>query len=231
MDFTAIIDQIVSYMTNLFASFQGGTGTESTVINTVTEYINGVIEGYSSAGLGINTGELRSSIVDSIKDAFKNTENEDLANKAAEETGKETSDSAYSFSRNKIPTSVSRSSILVINNHDYSSNIIMPTWKVNAKDIYEEKTNANKKFIRTVTRTRIMGNFTVAFNDTSTYAQFVSDLWNCKGSNGEVPCKLWVNNMLSNVSTNAYFTYESQNQIPQTELNRFTSFEVTVEEQ
>lgn len=231
MDFTSIINQIISYIRGIFASFDSGTMSQSSVLSVVNEYINSVIETYSSSGLGINANELRTSIADEIKTTFANTENESIANEVSKETKKENSDVAYSYSRENIPTTISTQALLVINGHDYTRNIIMPSWKINSKDIYEEKTNANKKFIRTITRSRIMGTFTIAFDNTNTYSQFMSDCWNGKGSSGELACGIWVNNMNQHVSTKVYFSMEPQNQIPSMEIARFSSFEVTVEEQ
>lgn len=231
MDFSSIISQIISYITSMFSSLGSGTISQSSLISTVNEYINGVIETYSSTGLIGNINDLKTQVADEIRDTFKNTPNESVANSIAENTEKDNSTVAYTYSRSDIPVVYNPSSLLVINGTDYTKYIQMPTWKINAKDIYEEKTNADKKFIRTVTRTRIMGTFTIIFNEIEAYTKFLSDCWNNKGSCGELQCTLYVNNKLQNVTAKVYLTMEPKNEVPYFGARAVSGFEITVEEQ
>lgn len=227
-DFSSITGQIISYMKSLFSTFAQSGLSENTVVKTITEYINGVIENFTGAGFDV--GELKSSITEAIKIEFADTEFEDMADDATKDLDQP--EVPYVFNRNKIPTSIEEHPLFELNGVDYTPYIEAPTWKVNATEIYEEKQNADKKFLRTVIRTRITGTFKLVFDDIPAYEKFISDAWNLKGNCGEVTVNLWVNNMLSyRTGVKIYMTFDGHRyEVPLMGSKNMEGIEVTVEE-
>lgn len=227
-DFSSIVNQIISYMTGLFATFSKGGLSENSVIQTIVEYANGVIENFSEAGFDV--AELKEEVTSGIINNFKGTEYEDLANKAANKTGNDTQTS-YSYNRPSVPTVLTEHPLFEFNGVDYTKYIEAPTWRINATDIYEEKPNADKRFIRTVSRSRITGTFKMVIDDPAVYAKFVSDAWNKKGSCGEITVNIWVNNKL-NYETGArvYMTFEHRYEVPLMGYKALEGMEITIEE-
>lgn len=192
-------------MMNEIAALLGSSGISA---GSITEIISGVISG------------------DGEEEVKKKLD------KASSSGGIGTPGDSYpEYVHSKIPTSISKHPVFTLNGKDYSKFVIVGTYRVNSHDIYEEKTNANKQFLRRKIRNRINGAFTMLFTTPEEYSEFVSNWWNSQGNSGESRVGIWVNNMLTFKETTVYLSFEGVNDIPFLGIKKTDGLEVTIEEQ
>lgn len=100
--------------------------------------------------------------------------------------------------------------ILNINGIDYSSNVIVGTYKVNDIDVYESWTDGWGQEHRRILRQRASGSFNMQFRSPDEYASFCQHIKNSKTDSGYVPCYLAINNLGINSMKSAqmYFNFE-----------------------
>lgn len=99
--------------------------------------------------------------------------------------------------------------LLNINGVDYTENIVIDSYVVNAFSKYSEWTDANGTTHRQNIREKVSGSFEMAFATINDYAHFVEHLKDSTSSGGYVPTYLFVNNRNSYKSCNVYLQYES----------------------
>lgn len=63
-----------------------------------------------------------------------------------------------------------------INNKDYSSNVLADSYVMNRQDVFKAWNDGNGTENRQVIRQRVMGNFSMFFEEMSKYEEFLADL-------------------------------------------------------
>ena len=100
--------------------------------------------------------------------------------------------------------------ILNINGTDYSSNVLVGTYKVNNRDVYESWTDGWGREHRRIIRQRVVGGWSMQFKSPDEYDAFARHIRDSKTGAGYVPCYLAINNEGINEMKSAqlYITFE-----------------------
>lgn len=125
---------------------------------------------------------------------------------------------------------ITSSPLFMIGYNHYTKFIKMPTYKVNQKDEYIERTDANGKVHRDIYRTKISGTFTLMFTDIKDYQQFMNDIRIAKSNEGYIYCTLYVNNISARAYGQFYIEMDPANELPYYGSKQVSGFEVTVTE-
>lgn len=122
--------------------------------------------------------------------------------------------------------------LLVINNHDFTQHVKVPSWKVTKEPEYEEWKDGNYATRREITRTRISGSFTLLYDDISELDSFFDMVETMKAASttGAITMTVYVNNLHNVETINAFIKYTPANEKPKMFAGGFSSFEVTIEE-
>ena len=124
--------------------------------------------------------------------------------------------------------------LLRINNINITPYIVLGSWNVNEKDVYETWEDANRLIHRGKIRTRVSGDFTVKFVDISAYEQFLDTMndpvnKNSDGS-GTFHCLVYLNNKKTTKTIDAFLDFECSDYIPILGSNEDEGISVTLEE-
>lgn len=117
-----------------------------------------------------------------------------------------------------------------IGDRDITKNIITDSYEVNAEDVYNEWTDANKRRHRDVIRQRVVGTFTLKFNTEEEHADFVSLLKANKALDHTLPMTLYVVNNNEEKQTNVYYSLKPGVYKSRAEGKTYKSFSFGVEE-
>lgn len=120
--------------------------------------------------------------------------------------------------------------LFLLGANDYTNNIINETYDVQKEDVYVSWTDGNFIDRREITRTRIVGKFTMRFRTLASYEAFVADLSSAKTSGGYYACTIWANNTVDSNSANLFISMSPvAHQKPNLVMD-YQEFEVTVKE-
>lgn len=113
---------------------------------------------------------------------------------------------------------------------DITSLIVVPSYRVNLEDVYEEWTDSNKLTHRDITAKKAKGNFEITFQNVDQYQAFMMHLRNNKKQNGSYDCSVYLNNMLEAINTEMYIDFAPENVMPIIGVKEYKHIEVTVEQ-
>lgn len=113
---------------------------------------------------------------------------------------------------------------------DITSLIVVPSYRVNLEDVYEEWTDSNKLTHRDITAKKAKGNFEMIFQNVDQYQAFMMYLRNNKKQNGSYNCSVYLNNMLEAINTEMYIDFAPENIMPIIGVKEYRNIEVTVEQ-
>lgn len=122
------------------------------------------------------------------------------------------------------------SPLLIINGTDLTSNIVVPTYKVESKSIYEEWTDANRVEHHDVIRSRVMGTFTLHFETESDYENFLNLINNNKTSGDYLIATVYDNRINTTVNGNFFWEMDLANNIPLFQRGSYDGIDVTIKE-
>ena len=119
-------------------------------------------------------------------------------------------------------------------NIDYTSNITVPSYKVNEVDISDDWEDGNRKKHKNIVRTQVKGNFTMKFFDISSFNAFFETLNANKiatGDNsGAVLITAYIQNKNITKSFYAFIDADSADTLPLMGSADYEGFEVQIEE-
>lgn len=111
-----------------------------------------------------------------------------------------------------------------------TSNITVPSYKVNRQPSYNEWTDANHTRHRDIYRWVIRGTFTLLFVKQEDYFEFITLLETITEADGSTPVSIYVNNLNKVVDTKVFITIDPANTLPFYGARSYEGFEVTIEE-
>lgn len=119
-------------------------------------------------------------------------------------------------------------------NIDYTSNITVPSYKVNEVDISDDWEDGNRKKHKNIVRTQVKGNFTMKFFDISSFNTFFETLNANKiatGDNsGAVLITAYIQNKNITKSFYAFIDADPADTLPLMGSADYEGFEVQIEE-
>lgn len=120
--------------------------------------------------------------------------------------------------------------MFIIAGHDYTNNLVVPDYKVNEEDVYEEWDDGNNITHRDVFRQRVSGSFVMFFASQIEFDDFFKVLNDNKQKGGYVPASLYVTNKNELHSGNYYFSAKPANTKPLYGMKEYEGFVVDVSE-
>lgn len=99
--------------------------------------------------------------------------------------------------------------LININGIDYTSNVVIDSYAVNASKVYSEWTDANGTAHRQMIREKVTGEFKLAFANDVDYSQFIDHIKSNEALTGYIPTYLFVNNRNEYRSCNLFFDFET----------------------
>ena len=97
-----------------------------------------------------------------------------------------------------------------IGSTDLTPKVNIQEFKVNSSDVYETWTDGNFVTHREIIRTRISGTFDIGFSDRTELNGFLTLLANNRNANGYYPIQIYVNNLNTTESINAFIDPEGE---------------------
>ena len=123
--------------------------------------------------------------------------------------------------------------IFKLNDVDFSDYVVASEYNVNLKDIYQEWTDGGQVKHRDVVARKLQGTFQMYFETETALQTFITALANCKTTANTYPVKAKANNdtvASLQSSRNVFLDFEPVRKRDQGGVNRFDTFEVTIEE-
>lgn len=121
--------------------------------------------------------------------------------------------------------------LFVIDEIDYTSFIKVPSYKVNALEVYEEWTDANRVTHRDVIRQRVAGGFTMIFDNQTDYLNFLNVIDTKKSvGDGHITGTFYVNNKNVAISVDVFVTCEPANELPILGIKETEGLNIAIEE-
>lgn len=117
-----------------------------------------------------------------------------------------------------------------IGDTDLTSNILVPTYKINSHPSYYEWTDANYTKHRDIRRRIIQGDFTIKFVKQEDYFNFITLLENNTEADGSTPVSIYVNNLNKVSETKVFITIDPTNTLPLYGVRKYDGFQVSIEE-
>lgn len=118
-----------------------------------------------------------------------------------------------------------------IGDTDLTTHILVPTYKVNRQDNYNEWVDGNGKTHHDIYRTSVSGTFTLKFTEHEKYFEFLELLKTHTGAGGYTPVSVYVNNKNEVANINAFIDIKPANTLPLYGVGEYEGFEVNIEEQ
>lgn len=119
-------------------------------------------------------------------------------------------------------------------NIDYTSNITVPSYKVNEVDISDDWEDGNKKKHKNIVRTQVKGNFTMKFFDILSFNAFFETLNANKVATGDnsgaVLITAYIQNKNITKSFYAFIDADPADTLPLMGSANYEGFEVQIEE-
>lgn len=120
--------------------------------------------------------------------------------------------------------------LFVLNETDYTSNIIVPSYKVQSEAVEKSWEDATYSNHTDFLRWRIKGTFTIYFDKVEEFYGFLDSLENMRGVDNYIPAKVYDN--YKHTTKQSYFkiTVKLANNLPYFERKKHEGYEVTLEE-
>ena len=131
----------------------------------------------------------------------------------------------------QLETALTTSQRLFIVNQtmDLTNYIVVPSYKVNLIDGYEEWTDNNKVTHRDIVSQKAQGSFSLQFPTLEEYQAFIIEMKDNKKSNGSYDCTVFCNNTLSCLSAvEMFIDFDPPNIMPYIGAKTVDDIEVTV---
>lgn len=127
--------------------------------------------------------------------------------------------------------SLDSSPLFIVNSTmDLTNLIVVPSYKVNLQDGYEEWIDNNKITHRDIVSKKAMGTFSIKFETIDQYQAFMLYMANNKKQNGSYDCSVYLNNMLTSINTEMYIDFEAPDIMPFIGIKDCEAIEITVEQ-
>lgn len=121
--------------------------------------------------------------------------------------------------------------LFMIGEHDYTSFITVPSYKMNYAPVYNTWTDANYRQHRDILRYKIQGSFKLLFNTEEDLNAFLDDIYNEEDpSTGTITVTVYVNNLSNQQDIDAFISFTMANEKPYFGVKEHEGFEVKVEE-
>lgn len=120
--------------------------------------------------------------------------------------------------------------MLVINGHDFTSNIVMSSYKVNNIIQYEEWVDSNYTKHREETRRIAEGSLTLKFYSVANYELFLDCVKKARVSDTSVYMTLYLHNERTTKNCYAYIDFDPENNLPILGTKDDNGFEVKISE-
>ena len=123
--------------------------------------------------------------------------------------------------------------LFVIDGHDFTNHIKVPSYNVNMEEEYEEWKDGNYTKRREITRSKISGSFTMIFDDNDELDTFLDLVWTQKARSdgGAITATVYINNTHSVQEITAFIKFNLPNERPYFQREKLSGFSVTIEEQ
>lgn len=97
---------------------------------------------------------------------------------------------------------------------DITENIVLPRYKVNLIDKFDEWVDNNKITHRDIFAKKVEGNFELLFHTKEEYFRFMAVTKESKKSNGSYDCSVYCNNIMEVITCEMYMDFEVINVVP-----------------
>lgn len=111
---------------------------------------------------------------------------------------------------------------------DLTSYIVVPSYKVNLVDGYDDWKDMNKTDHRDTNSRKAQGSFSLQFPTLEEYQAFIIVMKDSKKSNGSYDCSVFCNNTLSCINVEMYIDFDPPNIMPYIGAKTVDDIEVTV---
>ena len=120
--------------------------------------------------------------------------------------------------------------LFVIGNIDFTSNIKVPTYKVNRVPLADAWMDAYYVTHQSIVRHRISGEFTMYFADRDSYINFLNAIEASKLSDGSIPATFYANNTNMQYPSNYFISFEAEGILPIIGIKEYDGMTVQIEE-
>lgn len=120
--------------------------------------------------------------------------------------------------------------LFVLNDVDYTSNITVPSYKVQSEAVEKTWEDATYTNHTDFLRWRIKGSFTIYFDDADQFHSFLDALENMRGTDNYIPATFYDNYKHNEVTSYFKITVKLINNLPYYQTKKHEGYEVTVEE-
>lgn len=99
--------------------------------------------------------------------------------------------------------------LLSVNGHDYTKNIVVPSWSVSDTEVFKTWTDALGTSHRDVLRTKVIGqfNFKSRGTDDADFASFIDDLAAVRTAANAYTITVYMDNTATTKTIDAYVTF------------------------
>ena len=120
--------------------------------------------------------------------------------------------------------------LFLLNDHDYTSNITVPSYKVNKAKETVEWTDITKTKHKEVIRTRMQGSFSMLFETVQDLDNFIDDIENNITTGNYIHASFYDNKSRQLVEADYFIEFELQNDRPFYGVKAIDPISVNIEE-
>lgn len=122
--------------------------------------------------------------------------------------------------------------LFILNDVDYTKNILMPSYKVQRQPVTKEWEDATYKKHKDLLRWRLEGSFTLYFDDVSEFQSFMTNLNNLRliSLDNYIPATLYDNDKMEQVTSYFDIKITLSNNLPYYGTKKHDGYEVEIEE-
>ena len=120
--------------------------------------------------------------------------------------------------------------LFVLNGVDYTSNITVPSYKVQSEAVEKTWEDATYSNHTDFLRWRVKGTFTIYFDKVNEFHSFLDSLQNMRGTDNYIPATVYDNFKHTQITSYFKITIKLANNLPYFERKKHEGYEVTLEE-
>lgn len=122
--------------------------------------------------------------------------------------------------------------LLVIGGINFTQHIKVPSYKVNKTEVFKEWENLNHVKRKDFERYKVMGSFTLLYDNETELNQFLDTVKNLKAQSRDssIPITVYLNDQHTTATITAYVKYTLANEKPYFGRSKVSGFEVSIEE-
>lgn len=121
-------------------------------------------------------------------------------------------------------------SLFKVSTTDFTDNIVIESYEVNRKDVYEEYKDGSGVTHRVIETRKVEGSFEIFFKEMTEYNSFISAVASARTAQNRVPVTVKPNNTNVETTISAYVDFKPKRTVSGTFQDRMMQFKVTIEE-